>query len=275
MFPSNDPAAIFGQFLDRQQRIDQFSEDMKKVVHSGPGAGSSSSCGPRLRTPASAANRTRSPGLAAGAALALSGGSTAAEVHAESHAQRRQAMDYARRRDCPFDDHTAFGAKAGELGPRPPQMPTPAARDARMVTEASKAMGRQNRDLQTRVGAGAPWDAPERGPACSSSIAAGGAAVQPQAFAEAHSEMVRNKQRMQGSRDLIAGDYLQGPGASLRRNGSLPPRVPAQLMPEAQMKFQMKGGSSASLTHGKAAYLNSAVLADNCRLRNETVMQLA
>uniref|UniRef100_A0A7S4SEM8 Uncharacterized protein n=1 Tax=Alexandrium monilatum TaxID=311494 RepID=A0A7S4SEM8_9DINO len=289
---SSDPAMVFGTFLDRQQRFEQFSEDMKKVVHTGAGTGSSS-CGPRVAsvgrrsssspsygraahctlrpvTLQGATGRTRSPGLAAGAALALGGGSTAAEVHAEAHTQRRHATEYARRRECPFDNHTAFGARAGELGPRPPQLPRHAEREARMVTEASQALGRQNRQLQQRVGA-TPFDAPEHERASSSSIAASGAALQPQALADAHAEMVRNKQRMQGSRDLIAGDYLQGSGTASRRNGSLPPRPNAELLPEAQMRFQLKGGSVASLTHGKAAYLNSAVMADNVRLRNESV----
>mmetsp|Transcript_17702 Transcript_17702/g.48152 ORF Transcript_17702/g.48152 Transcript_17702/m.48152 type:complete len:276 (-) Transcript_17702:36-863(-) len=272
---SSDPAAVFGRFLDRQQRSEQFTEDMKKVVHTGPGLGSSSSCGPRMRTPGSAASRTRSPGLAAGAALALSGASTAAGVHADAHDQRRHTLENARRIQCPFDDHSAFGAKVGELGSRPPQMPAHAARDARVAVETSKAMGRQNRDVNQKVGMGTPWDAPEHGPIGSSSIAASCITIQPQALAEAHTEMVRNKQRMQGTRDLISGDYLQGPGTAMRRDGSLPPRPSAELMPEAQMKFQLKGGSHSTLTHGKAAYLNSAVLADNIRLRNETVFHLA
>lgn len=269
---SPDPAAVFGRFLDKQQRQEQFSENINKVII-GPSEGGYCSRGRSLRTPAQGPSRTRSPGLVAGAALALAGGSTPAEVHSEAHAQRKQAVEYARRRDSPFDDHTAFGAKAGELGSKPQYLPLHAANDARTVTHASQSLGKQNRELQRRVGAGAPWDAPEREPAASSSIAASGAIAQPQAFAEAQAEMLRNKQRMRGSQGLLAGDYPQtaaAAGSAARRSGgSLPPRPPAELLPEAHVGFQLRGGSVASLTHGKAAYLNSSVLADDSRLRNE------
>jgi len=267
--PSNDPCDVFKRFLDKQQRLDQFSENMHKVVHTGPGE----SAGSRgARTPKGAAGRTRSPGLAAGAVLALSGGSTPAEVHAEAHAARLQSVGHARRRDCPFDDHSAFGAKAGELGPRPQHLPAPGVEQAQMVLQTSKSLGRQIRDHQRKIGHGAPWDAPEHEPATSSSITAVKLAPQQsQALADAQVEMARNRSRMRGSGDLISGGYLQGDSTASRRNTSLPPRPPMELLPQAQIRLTCGGGSTASLTQSKAAYLNSVVLADSSRMRNEGV----
>jgi len=302
MCASYDPAAVFGRFLDRQSRAEQFSEEIGKVVHSS--ANGTGALGNGLsRTPAAtAAGRHRSPGLAAGAALALTGGATASEAYAEAHAARRQSVDYARRRDSPFDDHSKFGARVGEIGPRQPHLPPPLPSEASSVHAASKLFGREIRSRQEKVGAGAPFDAPERGRSASSgclaaSAAAAAAAATPQARADAHSEMVRNKLRMRGTKDLIFGSGVAdshdagrssssiAAAAQLRnsslppRGSSLPPRMSTEttdLLPQAHFRLQYEGGSAIGLSGTKAAYLNSSVMKEDNRFRNGSVsLQLA
>lgn len=298
MCANYDPAAVFGRFLDRQSRAEQFSEEIGKVVHSSAnGIGSGGNC--LSRTPAAAAaGRNRSPGLAAGAALALTGGATPSEAYAEAHAARRQSVQYARRRDSPFDDHSKFGAMAGELGRRHQHLPPPLPGEAASVHAASKLLGREIRSRQEKVGAGAPFDAPEHGRSASTgclaaSTAAAAAAATPEARADAHSEMVRNKLRMRGTKDLIFGCGATGSdnaGCSgtvaaqmrsnslLPRGGSLPPRMSTEtnLLPQAHFRLQYEGGSAVGLCGTKATYLNSAVMNEDNRFRNGAVsLQLA
>lgn len=270
-----DPMAVFSQFMDRQQRGDQFTQDIHKVMFPG---GSDSSCPSRTRAltgaaqPMQSATRTRSPGLAAGAALALGGSSSAADVHADAHAARRRAVEYARKRDCPFDDHSMFAEGVAEIPHRSQHVPPLAPGDARLAHQAANSIGRHNRDLQQKIGAGSPFDAPECGPVKSSSAAmsAAVAAGQPQAYVEAQAEALCNKSRMtSGAQDLLAGNYLLGNSSAVRRNNSLPPRPGDGLLPQAHMKLQYEGGSANSCTNEKMAYLNSKVLAENNRERNE------
>eukprot|EP00930_Biecheleria_cincta_P051135 TRINITY_DN36295_c0_g1_i1.p1 TRINITY_DN36295_c0_g1~~TRINITY_DN36295_c0_g1_i1.p1 ORF type:complete len:290 (-),score=60.87 TRINITY_DN36295_c0_g1_i1:54-863(-) len=266
-----DPAAYFDRFQQRQQRADQFSEDIRKVMY---GSGNSGT-------------RTTSPGLKAGAALALSGygaGSTVtvAEANAEARAACRKAVERARSTTCPFDDHRAFGASPADIAPRPRHTP-PKAPEARTALEVAQQMGRHNRDQQQKIGAGAPWDAPETGAV--PSHGSGASAYQQAAvmagnsvassYGEASAEALRFRKRMQqGSQDLIAGNYLQGDSAAARRrNQSLPPPG-KMLLPEAQMKLQYDGGSLRSLNHDRAEYLNARVLAESNRERNGTALVL-
>lgn len=257
-----DSCQHLGRFMDKQRRAEQFSEDMRTVMYGGYGGYGSASSAPDLgrRTPGGLV-RSRSPGLAAGAALALS--AAAAE---DARQACRQAAQHARGSGCPFDDHRAFGVPAEPERPRyaPPLAPD----EARAAHQQARQMGKQNRELQQRVGAGAPWDAPERGTAVSSAAAAQRAVfAQPSSFAEQQQEALRNKSRMQGAEGLIAGGYLLGDTA--QRNSSLPPRPSEGLLPQAQMKVQYDGGSLAGLTRERAAYLNSKVLAESNRERNE------
>jgi len=293
-----DPTAVLARFNDRQLREEQFSEDIRKVVYGGTqGCGCSQSSGRRARSSsAGGTGRTRSPGLAAGAALALGGGSTAAEVHAEAHGQRQQAVDYARRRACPFDDHIPFGAGASDRE-KPRRLGSPVVLDESSAAhQAAHALGKHNRDIGQKIGAGAPFDAPEKSPTASSNAAASEAVWRTQCFAEAQAEAAANKSRMKGAQDLIAGGYWGADTSMTRRSGSLPPRGPrntavpmgtsgapavaewqvarASLLPQAQVKLQYDGGSACTLTRGRAEYLNTKVLAEANLERNRCGIQL-
>lgn len=286
-----DPTAVLGRYLDRQKREDQFSEDIRKVVHGGGQAGGSTSSGRGARSnSAGGAGRTRSPGLAAGAALALGGGN-AAEVHAEAHTQRQQAVEYARRRECPFDDHTAFGAGASDRE-KPQRLGSPLVSDEGAAAhQAAHTLGQHNRDMHQKIGAGAPFDAPELSLPKSSSNAASSESVwRTESFAEAQAQAAANKSRMKGAQDLIAGNYWGVERTMARRSGSLPPRGPmaasgtppaqewqaarASLLPQAAVKLQYDGGNASTLRMGRAEYLNSQVLAESNRDRNRGGIQL-
>mmetsp|Transcript_34667 Transcript_34667/g.80919 ORF Transcript_34667/g.80919 Transcript_34667/m.80919 type:complete len:263 (-) Transcript_34667:25-813(-) len=253
------PLEFYGQYVKRQQLDEQFSEDVRRVIHGGAGGAQP----PSSSTPSSA-KRASSPGLRAGAALALGGPSTtaASDAHADARAARLQAVEHSRRRECPFDDHTAF--QAG--GSRPPKSNSAHDNDWAIAGQASRADCRHNRDMQRKIGAGAPFDAPEaswldqgsRAPA--SNVAA---------YADSKAEAVFNKNRMQGTKDLIASDYPQGQS---RGASNLPPR-PGPLLPEAQLKVVQGGGKLSSLESGQVEYLNSRVLMEANRVRNEGCMK--
>mmetsp|Transcript_24275 Transcript_24275/g.44570 ORF Transcript_24275/g.44570 Transcript_24275/m.44570 type:complete len:259 (-) Transcript_24275:74-850(-) len=246
---SLDPLEVYGRYVQRQQHEDQFSEDVRKVIHSGAGSSGRAAAG----------QRASSPGLRAGAALALGGGQTAAEVHADARAARAQAVDYARRRECPFDDHSAFQA-GGSLPPKnPSREPTDAWASA---GQASRVSGRYIRDIQQKIGAGAPFDASENATWESSNARRVGSNVE--AYADSKAEAKFNKNRMQGTKGLISGDYPQA-----RQGGSnLPPR-PGALLPEAQLKVVAGGVPLSSLAAGQVEYLNSRVQMEANRVRNE------
>lgn len=266
----SDPVAVLGRFLDRQKRTEQFTEDIRKVIH-GDG-------GTRILPPA--ANRARSPGLAAGAALAL-GGTSAGDAHmanAESRAACRKATERSRGTTCPFDNHVAFGASPADMQSAPWQLLPHSQQDARLAHQQAASMRSHNRDIQQKVGAGAPFDAPECyvpsiGSTALAQQAVMGASQSAAAASDARQEALRNKARMRGSQDLIAGNYIVGDSGrqpvGRRDSGGLPPRPP-DLMPQAQMKLQYDGGSVAGLTAHRAEYLNARVLAESNQFRNES-----
>jgi len=271
-----DPVAYFAQHMQKQQRAEQFTEDIRKVISAGHG---------------SSGSRTSSPGLKAGAALALGGygcgnSQAVSEAHAEARAAARQVAERSRNASCPFDDHRAFGASPADMLRKPGHAP-PLAPDARSAQQESRQMGRNNRDLQQKIGAGAPWDAPEKGAVPSYGSGAGAyqqaamaaAPVASSAFNEAAADATRFRKRMQqGSQDLISGNYLLGEGVAVgysanKRNQSLPP--PGQmLLPAAHMKLQYDGGTMRQLSHQRAEYLNARVLAESNRDRNQAAVQL-
>jgi hypothetical protein len=152
----------------------------------------------------------------------------------------------------------------------PPPVPENSAEAAKL-----RAAGRYNRDLQQKIGAPAPFDAPEApGLSVSSSAAAAQSAKNSTGYAaaaaEVYAEAERNKTRMtSGAQNLIAGDYWMGESnaakaAAARQQGNVPP-----LMPEAHMKVACAGGSAAALSGAKIEYLNSMVQAQTNRERNE------
>lgn len=262
-FNPSDPVALLGRFMDRQQRSDQFTEDIRKVIHGNPVA-------------QNAAIRARSPGLAAGAALAL-GACNAAEAQAaaaDSRAACRKAVERSRGSLCPFDDHSAFGVSAAPAQ----RAPLVALNDARQAHYQAQEMRRYNRDIQQKVGAGAPFDAPESCvPAVGSTAEAQRGAVlgvsqSIAAVSDARQEALRNKTRMRGAQDLISGNYLQSDSGRQpvgRKDATgFPPRPP-DLLPQAQMKLQYDGGSIANLSANRAEYLNARVLAESNQFRNE------
>jgi hypothetical protein len=153
------------------------------------------------------------------------------------------------------------------------------------ATSAARNLGKHNRDIGQKIGAPAPFDAPEKDIyATSSSGVAVPAGQRPgglgkrsgvppamplaDSHAEARAEMAANRTRMRGHQDLLGG--YEFVGQQNRRTGSLPPKAsPAQdLLPEAMMKLQYGGGNIRNLTCANAEYLNSKVLAEANRERN-------
>jgi len=286
MLGGPDPNAILGRYLDKQRRNDQFSEDMRSVMYGGSVLASNLQ---KDRT-GGAASRVRSPGLAAGAALTLGATSSTAQ---EAHAQCRQAVENARRQTCPFDDHSAFGASSADRQ-RHARMPVLDQEDVAATQKDARSLGKYNRDISQKTGAGAPFDAPFDTAAdglapcpvrdTSGSMPVGrsrrsGAppAMPQEAAGGARAEAVANRTRMRGSEDILGG-YLNPwePQASMMgkeqqapRSGSLPPRAPARdLLPQAMMSVQYHGGSVKGITCAQTAYLNSKVLGEANRDRN-------
>lgn len=272
-----DPLSYYNRCRDSRARQEQFTEDIRKVIHAGPSVGNG---GAQVGT---SSVRSRSPGLAAGAALALgsTGGasaerrSAALAAAAASAAERLQAQERGRKFECPFDNHVAAGASANDWS-RPDRCPQGEARESAQARstahQAGYHMGRHNRDLQQRIGAGAPFDAPWATDHGRGSSTRGSSPCRNRLFAEAQAEALRNKGRMKGSQDLIAGNYLMGEGCSgsTKRAGSLPPRGPPPsmaLLPEAQILVASAGGSLAAVSQDTVAHLNSRVLADANRCK--------
>lgn len=261
----SDPLSHYTRSQDKQSRLDQFSEDVRNVIH---GDGTHANFG----SLGSSCRRRRSPGLAAGAALAI-GASAAAEATAESHALRARSMQYARRTDCPFDDHSSFGV-GGSKPPKLTSPSTPCDEEMRAAFRVSHTFGKHNRELQQRVGAPAPYDAPERGvDSWSRSSTPGHSPLRSHAFGDARQQAEHNKGRMRGTEGIIAGNY--GEGCSSKQLGSLPPRPEQALMPQARVRLAMAGASSRDLSERNVEYLNSKVLADGNRHRNRGTMHLA
>jgi len=174
----SSPLDHFNRFQQKDDLKAQFSEDIRHVMHGGYGQGPSTrGDGIVGMSRARAAARNHSPGLAAGAALAL--GSTSRTSSQDPHSAARGFKERARGHACPFDDHSAFrregscgslgldaaelargsrGAGARSMTPsrRPPPM-----EDAYAAGAAARNLGRQNREQQTRIFSSAPFDAPE------------------------------------------------------------------------------------------------------------------
>lgn len=271
MLGGPDPNAILGRYLDKQRRNDQFSEDMRSVMYGGSVLASNLQ---KDRT-GGAAGRVRSPGLAAGAALTLGATSSTAQ---EAHAQCRQAIENARRQTCPFDDHSAFGASSADRQ-RHVRMPVLDQDDVAAAQKDAQNLGKYNRDVSHKTGAGAPFDAPFDTDATSGSMPVGRsrrsgappAMPLSEAVGGARAEAVANRTRMRGTEDLLGGyaNPWEQKEQQAPRSGSLPPRAPNRdLLPQAMMSVQYHGGSIKGMTEGQTAYLNSKVLGEANRDRN-------
>mmetsp|Transcript_38619 Transcript_38619/g.111027 ORF Transcript_38619/g.111027 Transcript_38619/m.111027 type:complete len:294 (+) Transcript_38619:50-931(+) len=277
----------FNRFQERHSREAQFSEDIRHVIHGGGGGSASSARGDGVGTSSGRQRgmRARSPGLAAGATLALTSG-PGPDVH--TMAQRNK--EHARGSGCPFDDHTAFSRiEAGVDRSQPPTLS-----QHKEAYEVAWNIGRRNRDVQRKVGHAAPWDAPETSVPTSTyvdAISSGQAAVPlaPAAtrrrgypptisdgsadpmmsYIGAKSEAVQHKLRMvQSSENIISGGYLEGESRTavpVGRSAHRPPQ-PERLLPQALMKAQMD--SSGRPSQDRVAFLNAQVISEACRDRN-------
>lgn len=287
---AQDPRSVFERFQDRQQRDEQFSQNMSKVMYGSYGVASATSNANTGTTRSSSlcrsgnTVRSRSPGLAAGAALTIGPSTTTAESQIVDNRNACRAMaEKSRGTECPFDDHRAF-ATSGEsaTGSRAAVPPRP--EQASAALQAAREQARQNRDLQQKIGAGSPFDAPGI-----AYVAAAGKAKQgllpasTGSFADAQEEAARNKSRMRGTSDLISGDYIPaGPaGASAFAADAAARRVRGvgagkyvpqeDLLPEANFALAYQGGSLSQMTSEKAAYMNAHVLQERNRDRNSAL----
>lgn len=286
-----DPCAYLQRFADKQSRDEQFSQDIRNVIH-GP---SRTSAVGGVRT-----HRSLSPGLKAGAALTLHGTSAAAgintsaaaEAHAEARAVCQQMKQSALRQDCPFDDHRLLGAGPDDRT-RPVRYPTGTqesrAETTRATTEA-RSSGKYNRDIAQKIGAGAPFDAPEpqhatfapsRPPRPSSRERV--APSPTPTFSDARAEAEANRGRMRGCSDLLGGYLLGDSQPAVQRKapgsfgtaGALPPRPREEkLLPQAHMALAFGGASANGLAQERVEYLNTQVLRDANRERNRQNLSL-
>jgi len=153
--------------------------------------------------------------------------------------------------------------------------------------EDARSVGRRNRDDQQKIGAAAPFDAPERtfpsssysaasaavSANCGAGVVLGGGApatAHVQAYADMRREAMSNKARMAGAEDLLAGGYLQSEGRmSMPVGRSSRPPQPEKLLPQAMLKVQMDGLGPISAE--QAACLNARVMNEACRDRNTHV----
>lgn len=288
------PLDHFQRFAKKQEIEAQFSEDIRHVIQGGYGSGTSSR-GDGVGCVGRRGVRAHSPGLAAGAALAL--GATRhpgpeQPLACGSAPERAWGVQRKEQSRCPFDDHSAFmrssasglGSGGGEdaLTLKPP---TPTQQQQREAYEASKTVGKKNRDLQTRVFAAAPFDTPESALPSSTyrssseaaaashgapGISASGGAVldQMQTYSDSRREAASNRSRMTGTDGLLAGNYLLGEGRTavpIGRSSKPPQRE--KLLPQAMFKAQMDGLGRPS--DDRTAYLNAKVLSEACRDRNQ------
>jgi len=280
--------------MDKQALKNQFSEDMRKVMYTGV---SGPVAGVGTRSTAGSGTRARSPGLAAGAALALGAAAptAAAESRSDAREQCRQAVEYSRRSTCPFDDHSAFGANADDRA-KQARLPVHDQDDVAQSVKDARNLGKYNRDIGHKTGAGSPFDAPFDDTYATSANCIGGSApagrrrcgqplpmpqggspILAEAVSESRSEAAAHRNRNRGTSDLLGGyEFIpQRPVQEGRgRNNNLPPRPADQLMPEAFFKLQYDGGSVKGLTQSGAEYRNSKCLEEANKVRNAGSIQL-
>lgn len=313
------PLDHFNRFAEKQRIEEQFTEDIRRVIHGGHAgsdnaargfAGSASRGDSAGAASRGRGMRARSPGLAAGAALALTGGlgssgtgggtaavggADAQSAAADSHSIARKVKEHARGSGCPWDDHSAF-MRRGDASPmgRTPEEPSRLLqplmpKQQRDAFQDARSVGRRNRDDQQKIGAAAPFDAPEKAfplstysaashavsASCGAGVVPGGcggapAADHSQAYADMRREAISNKARMAGTDNLLAGNYLQTEGrTSVPVGRSSRPPQPERLLPQAMLKVQMDGLGAVSAE--QAACLNARIMNEACRDRNTSV----
>lgn len=265
-------------YLQKQAIKQQFSEDIRQVIHGGY-----SSNGPSGRS----GSQVRSSSLSTGAALAL-GPRLQARSESIDAAARNKA--FATRSVCPFDNHEQFQCREPSLPPTSSLQASAALLNPEDRQESSKLIqqvheqGKYNRDIARKVGAPAPFDTPEsqnqfsscsRGrPPC---MPAQGSADD---FAEARAAALKNRQQNgRGGTNLISGDYptnWRDDGVGKRKIPGMAQSAPEFIMPTgpAQMKMKFDGVSIAGADESRKAYYNAATMREEARLRNQTALIL-
>jgi len=266
-------------FLQKQALKQQFSEDIRHVIHGGY-----SSSGPSGRT----GSQIRSSSLSAGAALAL-GPRLQARSESIDAAARNKA--FAMKSSCPYDNHEQFQRREPSLPPTSSLQASTALLNPEDRQENTKLIqqvheqGKYNRDIAQKFGAPAPFDTPESQDHFSSSSRGRppcmpGSHGSADAFAEARAEALKNRQQNgQANKNVISGDYLtnyRDDGVGKRKMRGMAQSAPEFLMPSgpAQMKMKFDGLSIAGAEQSRTAYYNAATMREEARLRNEKSLVL-
>jgi hypothetical protein len=264
-------------YLQKQAIKQQFSEDIRHVIHGGGSSGGQSG-----RT----GSQIRSSSLSAGASLAL-GACRQARAESIDAASRNKA--FATRSSCPFDNHEAFQRREPSMAPTSSLQASTVLLNPEDRQESTKLLqqvkdqGKHNRDIGQKVGAPAPFDTPEAQDQFSCGYAYGSrrppampaAQGSAEAFAEARAEALKNRQQIgNANKNLISGDYLNyrddGVGKRKLQMSSefIMPTGPAQ------MKMKFDGISIVGADESRKAYYNATTMREQARLRNQQQLLL-
>jgi len=253
-------------YLQKQSIKQQFSEDIRHVIHGGGSASGYTGA------------QVRSSSLSAGAALAL-GPRLQAKAESNEAAARNKA--FALRSSCPFDNHEQFQRREASLPPTSSLQassallnPEDRQENSRLIQQI-KEQGKYNRDVAQKFGAPAPFDTPEsQDQFCSGSRGRPPRMPDPQVFAEARAAALKNRQHNGRSttESLISGNYMDfrddGVG---KRKTQMSNSAPPDIFPSgpAQMKMKFDGVSIAGADQCRMAYYNAATMREEARARNE------
>lgn len=258
-------------YLHKQAIKQQFTEDIRHVIHGGGSSGGSTG-----RT----GSQVRSSSLSAGASLAL-GSRLQARAESMDAAARNKAN--ALKSSCPFDNHEQFKRREPSLPPTSSLQASSALlnpedrQEHTKLIQQVKEQGKFNQQVGQKVGAPAPFDTPESQDHFSSGSRgrAGRPPCMPEtqsSVADARAEALKNrKQNGQASGNLISGDYLNyrddGVG---KRKTQMSQSAPESIHPTgpAQMKMQFDGVSIAGADQSRMAYYNAATMREEARVRN-------
>jgi len=257
-------------YLQKQALKQQFSEDIRHVIHGGGSSG----------PPGRSGSQNRSSSLSAGAALAL-GACRQARSEANDAASRNK--EQATKSSCPFDTHEPFQRREPSLPPTSYLQAATAIsnpedrQEATKLLQQSRDQAKYYRDIGQKVGAPAPFDTPETQDHCSGYSGSRRPPPMPQgsadAFAEARAEALKNRQQNgRGAvKNLISGEYgtYRDDGIG-KRKPQMSQSAPEFIMPTgpAQMKMKFDGLSIAGADEARKAYYNAATMREEARLRN-------
>jgi len=166
--------------------------------------------------------------------------------------------------------------------------------DCNKVAKDARNLGKYNRDIAQKIGAGCPFDAPMDAASqfSGSSVGRSRRGAPPVIPGNtdnqvgARAEAVANKSKMRGQDNLLggyevpwsqnaqAGAFTSALGACKQANLPPRPQMPERLLPQAMMKVQYDGGTVKGMTAHHSTYLNSKVLAEANRDRNQAGISL-